>query len=53
MGVFVEEDAKEIEQACDATKISFVQLHGDRAHSAFPNLVHHRHIIYVLHADKD
>ena len=35
VGVFVEEDAKEIEQACDATNITFVQLHGDRARSAF------------------
>jgi phosphoribosylanthranilate isomerase len=39
VGVFVEEDAKEIEQACDATNIAFVQLHGDRARSAFPNLL--------------
>jgi len=53
VGVFVEEDAKEIEQACDATNIAFVQLHGDRARSALPNLVQHHHIIYVLHADKD
>nr|ABK27046.1 unknown [Picea sitchensis] len=53
VGVFVEEDAKEIEQACDATNIAFVQLHGDRARSALSNLVQHRHIIYVLHADKD
>ena len=52
VGVFVEEDAKEIEQSCDATNIAFVQLHEDRARSAFPNLVQHRHIIYVLHADK-
>ena len=30
----------------------FEQLHEDCARSAFPNLVQHRHIIYVLHADK-
>lgn len=53
VGVFVEEDANEIEQACDATNIAFVQLHGDRARSALSNLVQHRRIVYVLHADKD
>lgn len=53
VGVFVEEDANEIEQACDATNIAFVQLHGERARGALSNLIQHRHIIYVLHADKD
>lgn len=53
VGVFVEEDANEIEQACDATNIAFVQLHGERARGALSNLIQHRHIIYVLHVDKD
>ena len=53
MGVFVEEDANEIEQACDANKISFVQLHGERACGSLSNMIQHRHIIYVLHADKN
>ncbi|KAH9327321.1 hypothetical protein KI387_007499 [Taxus chinensis] len=52
VGVFVDEDADEIELACDATNIAFVQLHGNGARNALSSLVQHRNIIYVLHADK-
>eukprot|EP01018_Ginkgo_biloba_P008656 Gb_05890 [translate_table: standard] len=53
VGVFVEEDANEIGQACDATDIAFVQLHGNGARNALSSLVQHRRIIYVLHVDRN
>uniref|UniRef100_A0A0D6QY55 phosphoribosylanthranilate isomerase n=1 Tax=Araucaria cunninghamii TaxID=56994 RepID=A0A0D6QY55_ARACU len=52
VGVFVDEDADEIERACDATNIAFVQLHGNGARNALSRLIQHRNIIYVLHVDK-
>ncbi|XP_057852995.1 N-(5'-phosphoribosyl)anthranilate isomerase 1, chloroplastic isoform X2 [Cryptomeria japonica] len=52
VGVFVDEDANEIERAYDATNIAFAQLHGNGARRALSSLVQHRNIIYVLHVDK-
>lgn len=51
VGVFVDEDAEAIMESCEATGISFAQLHGDNARLTVSQLPSSLEIIYVLHAN--
>ncbi|GAB4831962.1 hypothetical protein Ancab_005978 [Ancistrocladus abbreviatus] len=53
VAVFVDEDAETILRVSAALNIEYVQLHGNGSRAAFPVVVHEKHVIYVLHADKD
>lgn len=53
MGVFVDETADIITERSAAAGLSFVQLHGDGARQALPNLPAETNIIYVLGATPD
>ncbi|KAL8257469.1 hypothetical protein R6Q59_029510 [Mikania micrantha] len=53
VGVFVDDDSNSMLRASDDADLEFVQLHGDKSRSAFPDLARERRIIYVLHAKED
>lgn len=53
VGVFVDDDIDTILRVSDAADLELVQLHGDNSRAAFPVLVQHHQIIYVLHANED
>ncbi|GAB4827609.1 N-(5'-phosphoribosyl)anthranilate isomerase 1, chloroplastic [Ancistrocladus abbreviatus] len=53
VAVFVDEDAETILRVSAMSNIEFVQLHGNGSRAAFPVVVHEKHVIYVLNADKD
>ncbi|XP_024400671.1 N-(5'-phosphoribosyl)anthranilate isomerase 1, chloroplastic isoform X2 [Physcomitrium patens] len=54
VGVFVDEDAEQIERACNDAKLGIAQLHGDGARaSLLQGLPESLKVIYVLHANKN
>lgn len=53
VGVFVDEDARTIEDRCREAGIGVAQLHGDVARQALGSLPHTLQVIYVMHADSD
>ncbi|XVE69437.1 hypothetical protein DITRI_Ditri09bG0152100 [Diplodiscus trichospermus] len=53
VGVFVDDDLDTILRTSEASDLEFVQLHGDACRAAFPKLVQHNRIIYVLHANQE
>lgn len=52
VGVFVDEDAEAIEDACRQAGVFVAQLHGDGARASLPSLPPWLSTVYVLHADK-
>jgi phosphoribosylanthranilate isomerase len=53
VGVFVDEDAAAIVDACAAAGITVAQLHGPGARSALPHLPPDLAVVYVMSVDKD
>jgi phosphoribosylanthranilate isomerase len=53
VGVFVDETAEVITKRSTAAGLSYVQLHGDDARKALPNLPEDTKVIYVLGATPD
>ncbi len=53
VGVFVDEDARTIEERCREAGLSIAQLHGPVARQAVTALPPDLQVIYVMHADKD
>jgi phosphoribosylanthranilate isomerase len=53
VGVFVDETAEVIAERSAATGLSYVQLHGDEARHALPNIPSDMKVIYVLGATPD
>jgi phosphoribosylanthranilate isomerase len=52
VGVFVDEDARTIEERCREAGIGIAQLHGSVARQAVTVLPKDLEVIYVMHADK-
>ena len=52
VGVFVEQDAAEIVEICDAAGIGIAQLHGDAARAALQELPHRLRAIWVLNVSE-
>lgn len=53
VGVFVDEDARTIEERCREAGLSIAQLHGPVARQAITSLPADLQIIYVMHAGRD
>uniref|UniRef100_A0A224X3Z7 phosphoribosylanthranilate isomerase n=1 Tax=Hypericum perforatum TaxID=65561 RepID=A0A224X3Z7_HYPPE len=53
VGVFVNDNVETILAASDMADLEFVQLHGSGSREAFPDIVQHKKIIYVLHANEN
>ena len=51
VGVFVDEDAAAIQRSAEAIGLDLVQLHGEGARAAFPDLPASLPTIYVMHVD--
>ncbi|KAL2631793.1 hypothetical protein R1flu_016479 [Riccia fluitans] len=51
VGVFVDENAMQIEKACDSVGLSFAQLHGEDARASALQLPRSLKTICVMHAD--
>ena len=53
VGVFVDESAETIVQRARAANLTLVQLHGDRAREALPDLPEDMKVIYVVQCSPD
>lgn len=51
VGVFVDEDARTIEERCREAGVGIAQLHGPIARQAITSLPPDLQVIYVMHAD--
>ncbi|KAL5729102.1 phosphoribosylanthranilate isomerase [Ranunculus cassubicifolius] len=51
--VFVDDDVNTILRVSHSSDIELIQLHGDRARTALPDLLPENRVIYVLHVSED
>ena len=51
VGVFVDETAEQIQDACSASRIHVAQLHGTAAREALPQITEDLHVVYVMHSN--
>lgn len=52
VGVFVDETAQQIHDACNSANIHVAQLHGSAARQALPQLTEDLHVVYVMHSNE-
>ncbi|KAL5719189.1 phosphoribosylanthranilate isomerase [Ranunculus cassubicifolius] len=53
VGVFVDDDVNTILRVSHSSDIELIQLHGDRARNALPDLLPENRVVYVLHVSED
>ena len=52
VGVFVDETAEQIQDACYTSNIQVAQLHGPAARQALPQISEDLHVVYVMHSNQ-